>query len=194
MSTLSLTKGQNVPLSKLDPSATQWHVGLAWNPRVGPGQQFDLDGVCFLLGADGKVTADTDMVFFNALKHPSGAVVHRGDNLTGAGDGDDEILDIDTTKIPANIDKLVFGVAIYDAQVRGQNFGQVPKASITLYNGANAKLATYDLSEDSSTAIAMLFGELYRNPSNAAEWKFRALGTDCPGGLQPLAKSYGVNV
>jgi tellurium resistance protein TerD len=119
-------------------------------------------------------------------------VVHSGDNTTGAGEGDDETVSIDLSKVPADVDKVVLAVTIHDAEARRQNFGMVGKAFIRCVNAANSsEIARYDLSEDSSTEAAMIFGEVYRN---GADWKFRAIGQGFAGGLGPLAKNYGVNV
>ena len=146
----------------------------------------------FLLNSSGKVRSDGDFIFYNNLKSSDGSIVHSGDNTTGAGDGDDEFVTIDLTKVPADVDKVVLGVTIHDAETRRQNFGMVGKAFIRCVNNAtNAEVARYDLSEDGSTEAAMIFGEVYRN---GADWKFRAIGQGFAGGLGPLARNYGVNV
>jgi tellurium resistance protein TerD len=119
-------------------------------------------------------------------------VVHSGDNTTGAGDGDDETVTIDLSKVPADVDKVILAVTIHDAEARKQNFGMVSKAFIRCVNASgNAEIARYDLSEDGSTEAAMIFGEVYRA---GADWKFRAIGQGFKGGLGPLAKNFGVNV
>ena len=156
------------------------------------GQAFDLDAIAFLVGENGKVRADTDFIFFNNLTSSDGSVKHNGDNRTGEGDGDDETLSVDLSKVPADVSKVIFAVTIYDGQTRNQNFGQVGNAYIRVINDAGgSEIARYDLSEDSSTETAMIFGELYKNGS---EWKFRAIGQGFAGGLGPLAASYGVAV
>jgi len=160
--------------------------------RTTDGAAFDLDGVVFLLNQSGKVRGDGDFIFYNNLKSPDGSIVHSGDNRTGAGEGDDETVTIELTRVPADIDRIVLAVTIHDADARRQNFGQVAKAFIRCVNaGNNSEIARYDLSEDSSTEAAMIFGEVYRN---GADWKFRAIGQGFQGGLGPLAKNYGVNV
>jgi tellurium resistance protein TerD len=119
-------------------------------------------------------------------------VVHAGDNTTGQGEGDDEKIAVELNRVPADIDKISFCVTIHDAEARRQSFGQVSKAYIRCLNAAGeTEIARYDLSEDSSTETAMIFGELYRHGS---EWKFRAVGQGFKGGLGPLARSFGVNV
>ena len=189
---ISLTKGGNVNLSKEAPNLTNIAVGLGWNPRATDGQAFDLDAIAFLVNESGKVRADTDFIFFNNLKSSDGSVEHTGDNRTGEGDGDDEVIKVDLSKVPADVSKVVFCAVIYDGQARNQNFGQVANAYIRIVNTqGGAEVARYDLSEDSSTETAMIFGELYKNNG---EWKFRAVGQGFAGGLGPLAQSHGVAV
>jgi tellurium resistance protein TerD len=189
---ISLQKGGNVNLSKEAPGLTNLIVGLGWDARSTDGAPFDLDGAAFLLNAEGKVRSDADFVFYNNLKSTDGAVVHSGDNTTGAGEGDDETIKVDLSKVSAEVDKIAICVTIHDAEARKQNFGQVSKAYVRCVNAAdNKEIARYDLSEDSSTEAAMIFGEVYRAGS---EWKFRAIGQGFKGGLGPLAKNFGVNV
>ncbi|WP_313169026.1 TerD family protein [Massilia oculi] len=189
---ISLQKGGNVNLSKEAPGLTSLKVGLGWDIRATDGAAFDLDGAVFLLNSSGKVRSDSDFIFYNNLKSADGSIVHSGDNTTGAGEGDDEFVTIDLTRVPADVDKVVLGVTIHDAEARRQNFGMVGKAFIRCVNNANnQEVARYDLSEDSSTEAAMIFGEVYRN---GADWKFRAIGQGFNGGLGPLARNYGVNV
>lgn len=189
---ISLTKGGNVNLSKEAPGISKTTLGLGWNPRVTDGQGFDLDAIAFLVAENGKVRADNDFIFFNNLTSSDGSVVHNGDNRTGDGDGDDETLSVDLSKVPADVAKIIFAVTIYDGQGRNQNFGQVGDAYIRVVNDANgSEIARYDLSEDGSTETAMIFGELYKH---GGEWKFRAIGQGFSGGLGPLAASYGVAV
>jgi tellurium resistance protein TerD len=138
------------------------------------------------------VRSDADFVFYNNLKSVDGSVVHSGDNRTGEGEGDDESVTIELSRVPADIDKIAVCVTIHDAEQRRQSFGQVSKAFIRCVNAnGNTEIARYDLSEDSSTEAAMIFGEIYRA---GADWKFRAIGQGFKGGLGPLAKNYGVNV
>ncbi|OCZ62453.1 TerD family protein [Acinetobacter seifertii] len=189
---ISLTKGGNVSLTKEAPGITKTTVGLGWNPRVTDGAAFDLDAIAFLVNENGRVRADHDFIFFNNLKSSDGSVVHNGDNRTGEGAGDDETLSVDLSKVPADVSKVIFAVTIYEGQARSQNFGQVANAYIRVSNDAGgSEIARYDLSEDSSTETAMIFGELYKHGS---EWKFRAIGQGFAGGLGPLAASYGVAV
>jgi tellurium resistance protein TerD len=145
-------------------------VGLGWDARTTSGTDFDLDASAIMVGTGGKVLSDGHFIFFNNLKSPDGSVEHTGDNLTGEGEGDDEALKVSLDAVPAEVDKIVFPVSIYDAEMRSQNFGQVRNAFIRIVNqSGGAEVARYDLSEDASTETAMVFGELYRN---GAEWKF----------------------
>ncbi|MYX96383.1 chemical-damaging agent resistance protein C, partial [Streptomyces sp. SID486] len=168
---VSLSKGGNVSLTKEAPGLTAVIVGLGWDVRTTTGTDFDLDASALLLNSTGKVISDQHFVFFNNLKSPDGSVEHTGDNITGEGEGDDEQVKVDLAGVPADVDKIVFPVSIYDAENRQQSFGQVRNAFIRVVNQADQKeIARYDLSEDASTETAMVFGELYRN---GAEWKFR---------------------
>ena len=188
---ISLQKGGNVNLSKEAPNLKKIIIGLGWDPRATDGATFDLDGSAFLLKNDGKVRGDSDFIFYNNLKSTDGSVVHTGDNTTGEGEGDDERIEIDLTRVPADIERISITVTIHDADARRQNFGMVSKAFIRCLNAEGEKeIARYDLSEDSSTETAMIFGEIYRYNG---EWKFKAIGQGFNGGLGPLARSFGVN-
>jgi tellurium resistance protein TerD len=121
---ITLNKGGNLSLSKTDPSLTQVLVGLGWDARATDGVDFDLDASAFLLGANDKVRGEHDFIFYNQPRSPEGSVEHTGDNRTGAGDGDDESLKIDLTRLPADVQKIIFTVTIHDAEARRQNFGQ----------------------------------------------------------------------
>ncbi|MFE3599749.1 TerD family protein [Streptomyces sp. NPDC059096] len=189
---VSLSKGGNVSLTKAAPNLTAVTVGLGWDVRTTTGSDFDLDASALLTNAEGKVTVDGNFIFFNNLKSPDGSVEHTGDNLTGEGEGDDEAIKVNLATVPADVEKIVFPVSIYEAESRQQSFGQVRNAFIRVVNQAdNNELARYDLSEDASTETAMVFGELYRN---GAEWKFRAIGQGYASGLRGIAQDFGVNV
>ncbi|MGK5682375.1 TerD family protein [Actinoplanes sp. URMC 104] len=192
--TVSLVKGGNVSLTKQAGSAGLAAVtaGLGWDVRTTTGTDFDLDASAIVVDADGKVVSDQHFVFFGNLATPDGLVQHTGDNLTGAGDGDDEQINLRLGELPADTDKVVFAVSIYEAEQRKQSFGQVRNAFIRVVNQADGQeLARYDLSEDASTETAMVFGEVYRN---GAEWKFRAVGQGYASGLRGIAQDFGVNV
>ena len=189
---VSLSKGGKVSLSKEAPGLTAIVVGLGWDARTTTGTDFDLDASAIMLDANNKVLSDGHFIFFNNLKSPDGSVEHTGDNLTGEGEGDDEQIKVNLAACPAECQKVVFVVSIYDADSRGQNFGQVREAFIRIVNqSGNAELARYDLSEDASTETAMVFGEIYRR---GADWSFGAVGQGYASGLAGIAKDYGVNV
>ena len=188
---VTLAKGGNVSLSKAAPNLTQVQIGLGWRARSTTGADFDLDASALLCG-NGRVLGDEYFVFYNNLKSPDGSVEHTGDELVGGSGGDDETILVDLSLVPANVDKVVFPVSIYDADARVQTFGQVSDAYIRVINQSDgAELARYDLTEDASTETAMIFGELYRY---GAEWKFRAVGQGYASGLRGIALDFGVNV
>lgn len=190
---VNLKKGQKVSLTKDNPGLTKVVVGLGWDINAfDTGGDFDLDAAAFLVTNTGKTSCSEDFVYYGNLSHPSGAVVHQGDNRTGVGEGDDEQIKIDLSKVPANIEKIVFTATIYEAEERRQNFGQVSNAFIRIYNEVTGEeLVRYDLGEDFSIETAAVFGELYKN---GAEWKFNAIGSGYQGGLAALCESYGVDV
>ncbi|MBK8536408.1 MAG: TerD family protein [Candidatus Competibacteraceae bacterium] len=189
---VSLQKGQNVSLSKAAPGMKKVRFGLGWDARATDGAAFDLDASAFVLDASGKVLSDQHFVFYNNPLDPSGAVAHKGDNRTGQGGGDDEVLEIDLSLMTPNAAKVTFVVTIHDAEARKQSFGQVSNAYIRALNAeGELELARYDLSEDASIETAMIFGELYRNND---EWKFKAIGQGYAGGLAAVARDYGVSL
>ena len=190
---VSLQKGQKVSLTKGNPGLKNVVVGLGWDINAfDTGGDFDLDAAAFCLTDAGKVSDQKDFVFFGNLTHPSGAVQHMGDNLTGAGDGDDEQIKIDLSKIPANITRIAFTVTIYEAESRHQNFGQVSNSFIRLVDESNnTEMIRYDLGEDFSIETAVVVGELYRHNG---EWKFNAIGSGFQGGLAALCGHYGIEV
>lgn len=190
---VSLQKGQKVSLTKDNPGLTKVVVGLGWDVnQFDTGGDFDLDAAAFLLTDAGKVSKSEDFVFYGNLNHPSGSVQHLGDNLTGAGEGDDEQIKVNLAAVPENITKIAFTVTIYEAEARRQNFGQINNAFIRIYNEATGEeLLRYDLGEDFSIETAAVFGELYKNGS---EWKFNAIGSGYQGGLAALCANFGVDV
>ncbi len=190
---INLQKGQKVSITKGNPGLSKVIVGLGWDTnQFDTGGDFDLDTAAFLLTDSGKASKPEDFVFFGNLKHPSGCVEHMGDNLTGAGDGDDEQIKIQLALVPQNISKIAFTVTIYDAESRRQNFGQVNNAFIHIYNEETGEeLLRYDLDEDFSIETAAVFGELYQNNG---EWKFNAIGSGYQGGLAALCTNYGIEV
>jgi tellurium resistance protein TerD len=190
---ISLAKGQKISLSKNNPGLNKVVVGVGWDINMyDTGGDFDLDGSAFLLGSNGKVTSQSDFIFYGQKTHPSGAVEHMGDNLTGAGEGDDEQIKIDLSRVPADIERIAFAVTIYESEARGQNFGMVSNSFIRIYNEETGEeILRYDLGEDFSIETAAIFGELYKNNG---EWKFNAIGSGFQGGLAAICGNYGVVV
>ena len=190
---VNLKKGQKVSLTKDNPGLKSVVVGIGWDVnRFDTGGSFDLDSSAFLITDAGKVSRQEDFIFYGNLKHPSGAVEHLGDNRTGEGEGDDEQIKVDLSKVPENISKIAFAVTIYEAEERNQNFGQVNNAFIRIYNAETGEeMLRYDLGEDFSIETAAVFGELYRHNG---EWKFNAIGSGFQGGLAALCSNYGIEV
>ena len=189
---ISLSKGGNISLSKEDPNLVRVLAGLGWDTRTTDGQDFDLDASAFMLDASGKVRSDADFIFYGQLRSADGSVEHTGDNRTGDGDGDDEVLKLNLQQIPQDIQKIVITVTIHEAEARRQNFGQVQNAFVRIVNeDTNREITRFDLGEDYSTETAMIFGELYRHNG---EWKFRAVGQGYAGGLRAMCHQFGVNV
>ena len=190
---INLSKGQKVDLTKGNAGLKSIMVGLGWDVNAfDSGTDFDLDAAAFMCGSNGKCPTEKEFVFYGNLEHGSGSVKHMGDNLTGEGDGDDEQILIDLSKVPSNVDKIAFTVTIYDADQRRQNFGQVSNAYIRIVDDAtNTELIRYDLGEDFSIETAVVVGELYRHNG---EWKFNAIGSGFQGGLAALCGHYGIDV
>ncbi|MFB7858907.1 TerD family protein [Rhodococcus qingshengii] len=190
--TVNLTKGGNISLTKENPDLSNVTVGLGWDVRTTTGADFDLDASAIVADGDNKALSDQHFVFFGNLKTPDGSVEHSGDNLTGRGDGDDEQIQVDLTSLSSDTDKIIIAVNIYQADQRGQSFGQVRNAYIRVINTATEEeMARYDLTEDASTDTAMVFGELYRHGD---DWKFRAVGQGYVSGLVGITQDYGINL
>ena len=184
---VSLTKGQRISLEKVSPGLIEVFVGLGWDVKVvDTGLDFDLDSSVFLLGSNEKLISDQHFIFYNNLTSPDAAksVQHTGDNLTGAGDGDDEVIKIQLQKVPADVQKIVIAVTIHEAAERHQNFGQVQNAFIRVVNAQNEQeVIRYDLVEDYSIETALIMAELYRKDG---EWRLNAVGSGYQGGLKAL--------
>ncbi|MDR6218364.1 TerD family protein [Deinococcus soli (ex Cha et al. 2016)] len=192
MTVITLQKGGNLSLTKSEPGLTKILVGLSWDPRSTDGRQFDLDASAFRLNASGKVPDSSNFIYYGQLEAKDGSIIHTGDNRDGQGDGDDEQLKVDLSKIPPEIEKIAFTVTIYEAQERGQNFGQVSNPAIRIVNELTGReIVRFDLGEDFSTETAVIFAELYRY---SGEWKFRAVAQGYAGGLRALCAAYGVQV
>jgi tellurium resistance protein TerD len=187
---ISLNKGGNLSLSKTDPNLVRILIGLGWDERVTDGAAFDLDASAFLLTVSGKVRGDHDFIFYNQLKSQDDSVEHTGDNRSGLGDGDDETLLVNLSKVAPEVEKIAITVTIHDAPARNQNFGQIANAFIRIVNqDTQVEVVRFDLAEDYSTETAMVFGEVYRHNS---EWKFRAVGQGYSGGLAAMCQQYGI--
>lgn len=190
---VSLAKGGNVSLSKGAPGLKSVTVGLGWDVRKTDGQGFDLDASAFVVGQDDKVKSDAHFVFYNNKTSPDGAVTYGGDNRTGEGDGDDEKIQINFDKLPADVKKVSVAITIHEGKERKQNFGAVSNAFARVVNDADGKeLARFDLSEDSSTNVAIVFVEIYR--TGDGDIKVKAIGEGWESGLAGLASSMGVNI
>ena len=190
---INLKKGQRINLSKDGVNLERIMVGLGWDANeFDTGGAFDLDASAFLLGDNGKVTSENDFVFYHAPEHYSGAVKHTGDNRTGSGDGDDEQIFVDLSKVPSHISRIAFTVTIYDAARLNQNFGMVKNSYIRLLDDTTGKeLLRYDLGEDYSIETAIVFAEIYRK--NGSTWAFNAVGQGFQGGLGALCGHYGID-
>jgi tellurium resistance protein TerD len=195
---INLTKkvaaGQKISLSKENPGLSKIVIGMGWNPRRTDGEDFDLDAAAFLVTADGKIRTAQDMVSYvkGFETHASGAVIFGGDNKDGQGEGDDETLTVDLSKVPDDIAKIVFTASIYAGRSRGQNFGMVDGAYARLVDATNnAELYKFDLSEDASTNIAVILVRLYKHNN---EWKFEGVGQGFDGGCQALCAEHGLTV
>ena len=190
---INLTKGQKVDLTKGNPGLKKLMVGLGWDVNAfDSGADFDLDAAAFMLGDNGRCPTEKEFIFYGNLTHPSECIKHMGDNLTGEGEGDDEQIFVDLTKIPANVSKVAFTVTIYEAESRGQNFGQVSNSFIRIVDESTGQeLIHYDLGEDFSIETAVVVGELYKHNG---EWKFNAIGSGFQGGLEALCGHYGIEV
>ncbi|MDP4083537.1 MAG: TerD family protein [Bacillota bacterium] len=199
---INLQKGQRIDLTKSNPGLSKLLVGLGWDPVQSGGGGFfgslfgggsapniDCDASVLMLGENDKLQNNNNVVYFGNLKSKCSSVQHSGDNLTGAGDGDDEQILVDLSKVPANVHKLVFVVTIYDAVKRRQHFGMIRNAFIRIVNHTNQQeLLHYNLSDDYSGKTALIAGEIYRNGN---EWKFGAVGNGTNStGLSEVVRSY----
>lgn len=192
---VNLKKGQRV---SIDNTLNMVLVGLGWDiNRYASGGDFDLDAEAFLLGADGKVPGDSDFIYYGNLSGRNGAVVHQGDNRTGEGEGDDEVILIDFSKVPQEVDKIVVTVTIYESADKSQNFGQVSNAYVRVAKVMNEfdtdgeTVIRFDLDEEFSIETALVVCEIYRR---GGEWKFNAVGAGYQGGLEALCRNYGVSI
>ncbi len=180
---INLQKGQRENLN-----APKFTVGLGWDTNnTSTGEGFDLDASIFILGENGKLVSDAHFVFYNNTKSPDEAVVHTGDNLTGEGDGDDEQIRVDLTKIAPAARELCIVVTIHEAEARRQNFGMVRNSFIRIFDEQNNEMVKYELDEDFSIETAVEFGRIY---NRNGQWKFEAVGMGMKGGLQEYLNKY----
>ena len=194
---ISLAKGQKISLEKVAADAgiqgglTKIHVGLFWDEaRYDGGSPFDLDASVFMCDGSGKVTKESNFIFYNNKKAPG--IEHMGDNRTGTGDGDDEVIKIDLSALEPDVEKIAFTVTIDQADARKQNFGMVENSGIRILDEATGtELLRYDLGEDYSIETAVVVAELYKNNG---EWKFNAIGSGFAGGLGALCNNFGLTV
>jgi tellurium resistance protein TerD len=181
---INLQKGQRENIN-----APKFTIGLGWDTNnSSTGTDFDLDASVFILGDNKKIISDSHFVFYNNLKSPDDAVIHTGDNLTGDGDGDDEQVKIDLTKINPAIKEICIVVTIHDAVSRKQNFGQVRNSFIRIVDDSNnTEVVKYELEEDFSIETAVEFGRIYNKDG---QWKFEAIGVGMKGGLEDYLNKY----
>lgn len=180
---INLEKGQRQNIA-----APKFTVGLGWDSNSSnTGEAFDLDASVFMVGANGKIPGDTHFVFYNNPKSPDESVIHSGDNLTGAGDGDDEKVLVDLSKVSEAVTEICFVVTIHHADTRRQNFGQIRNSYIRIVDQNGTELVKYELDEDFSIETAVEFGRLYKRNG---EWKFEAVGMGMKGGLQDFLNKY----
>lgn len=191
MAGLTLEKGNNLSLTKTSPGLTLATVGLGWDPRTTSGEQFDLDASALLVGANGKVRSSDDFIFYNQPATPEGSVKHLGDNRSGEGEGDDEQITVELSRVPADVQRIVIVVSIDQADQRRQNFGQVRGAYCRVVDQDDQEIVRFDLTEDAAPETAMVFAELYRN---GTDWKFKAIGQGYTTGLKGIATDFGVQL
>ena len=188
---VNLSKGQRISLEKVAPGLSEAFIGLGWDTNItDTGQDFDIDASVFLLDGSEKLISDQHFIFYNNLASPDAnkSVEHLGDNRTGAGEGDDEVIKVNLDRVPADISKIAMVVTIHEAEARQQNFGQVQNAFVRVVDAKEQKeVVRYDLTEDFSVETALIMAELYRKDG---EWRINAVGAGYQGGLQALLDRY----
>jgi stress response protein SCP2/tellurite resistance protein len=188
---VTLSKGQKVDLTKSNPGLQNVVVGLGWDISQN-GANFDLDASVFLLGPTGKVQSDQDFVFYNNPSGGNGSILYSGDNRDGYGTQDDEQIRIELNRVPAHIHRIAFTITIHDAQLKGQNFGQISNSYVRIFNQqTNEELMRFNLGRDFTVETAIVAAELYRHNG---EWKFNAIASGFQGGLAALCRNFGVTV
>ena len=188
---INLSKGERISLEKVAPGLVKIFIGLGWDINVtDTGADFDIDASIFLLDSNEKLISDKHFIFYNNPTSPDSeqSIQQRGDNRTGAGEGDDEIIDVNLKTVPSDVSKMALTVTIHEADKRQQNFGQVSNAFVRIVNLENEKeIIRYDLTEDFSVETALIMAELYRKDG---EWRMNAVGAGYEGGLQALVERY----
>ncbi|EDM38210.1 stress protein [Pedobacter sp. BAL39] len=181
---INLQKGQRENID-----APKFTIGLGWDTNSSTtGTSFDLDASVFMLNDQKKLVSDENLIFYNNLVSPDGAVEHTGDNLTGDGDGDDEQIKVDLTKVDGRVNEICIVVTIHDAESRRQNFGQVRNSFVRIFDSVtNEVVLKYELEEDFSIETAVEFGRIYKREG---KWKFEAVGMGMKGGLQDYLNKY----
>lgn len=189
---VSLQKGQKVSLTKMNSSLDQILVGLGWDIAQASSVPHDLDVEVFMLNENDRIVGDDWFVFYNQLASPDGSVLHSGDNKTGYGTGDDEIINVQLSRVDQRVKKLVFIVTINDAKQKGHNFGQMQNAYIRIVDkSTNSELVRFNLTDYYTNVISMLVGEIYKHNN---EWKFNPVGEGLDNDLMGLCARFGVNV
>ena len=184
---IDLSKGARIDLAKEAPGLEKVTVGLGWDANAtDTGGEFDLDASVFMIDSTSKTPSEKFFVYYNNTTSEDGAVTHHGDNKTGAGDGDDEVIDVLLSKVDEKVQEITFIVTIHESEARKQNFGQVSNSYIRLLDG-DKEIAKYELDEDYSTETAIEFGKLYKKNGN---WRFQAVGTGYNSGLQTFVDKY----
>lgn len=190
---ISLAKGQKISLTKESSGLKNVKIGLGWD-AVKKGffsrkKDIDCDASVIMLGANGKLKDNTDVVYYGNLRHKSGSVISQGDNRTGVGDGDDEQITVILDNVPQEYERLEFVVTIYEAKERQQNFGLIQNAYIRVVDAdKNIEICRFALTDDYSGMTAMVFGEMYRQNN---EWKFNAIGQGTwDGGISEMIKRF----
>ncbi len=188
---VNLSKGQRISLEKVAPGLSEVFVGLGWDTNItDTGNDFDIDASVFLVNSNEKLISDNHFIFYNNLASPDAnkSVEHLGDNRTGVGEGDDEVVKVKLKQVPEDVNKIVMTVTIHEAEKRQQNFGQVQNAFVRVVNAENQEeVVRYDLSEDFSVETALIMAELYRKDG---EWRVNAVGAGYQGGLEALLNRY----
>lgn len=190
MITLNLEKGSVLNLTKTSPVTTKYRVGMGWNPQqVNGSPAFDLDASVLLLQSDKKIKSNSDVIYFGNKKSLDGSVIHHGDNLTGEGDGDDEVIDLDMKKLPSEVKYVLFVVNIYQASQRNQTFGQVDDSYIAIYDqDTGDKICQYSLKNEFVYDQGVIFGVLEKQADDS--WVFTSVGSGFQGDLGSVLKKY----